>query len=621
MEIQNKSSDNQLETVLRDFKWDGKGHFGYHGQYMMQSPLALPMFTQLFKQEDFKNVIEIGTGHGGLAIFLQKQANIHNFNFFTYDIREPGNKSSDFSSVKNAILRNVFDPKSIIEIKNTIASGKTLILCDGGAIIREVNTFTPMLNKGDFIMAHDYARSAAYHDEKIKEYWGWCEITDANIPDVLPTIERYEGIDFEKAAWLCAVKTDAVKIDTVEEVAPTISKTSVNYGNLGGWALGAKAFDYLVDNFGGDNMTILELGSGSGTLELSKFFTMYSIENDVNWIKHPPSTTTYIHAPLVNGWFDVNLVKQGIADKTYDILLIDGPPQDNRQNISKHLDMFDSSAIWVFDDSERPPIAALADSHRRRVDGTAVEIHEDSVKSKKCTIVIPNSNRKNFADDDSINARYDLATVEKWDIECARHVTNLVDKTYTYIKGKDNIKVIDIGSNTGKFLELLDKKIEVTRALLVEPEKSLLDFSKDKFKGRDFIYLNKGLYEKPCKMFWAAACETQNNLGISKVTRHANGDEIDLIAFDDLDFKDFEPDVIKIDAEGCDFKIILGMLRFLERLKNKPLIIAETNGYENISPENAVDLIKIQNILKSMGYDFDTVPKHSTDLFFFHPGD
>lgn len=599
MEILKESSDSQLEDIIRDFKWDGRGHFRYGGQFMMQSPLVLPMFARFFKQEEFKNVIEIGTANGGLAVFLQEQAKLHNFNFFTYDILEPTNKSQQFLSVKNAILRDVFDPISTKEIKKTIASGRTLILCDGGAKAKEVNTFAPMLKEGDFIMAHDYGRDIEYHEKKIKQYWRWCEITDSNIAEILPTIERYDRIDFEKAAWLCAVKNRA----------PSTSTTSVNYGGLGGWALGINTFNYLVNNFGNNSMTILELGSGTGTRELSKFFTMYSIEHDPQWLTYPPEITTYIHAPLVDGWYCVDTLRQNFVDKKYDILLIDGPPQGDRPNIEKHIDMFDSSVIWVFDDSERPQISALAHAHRRRVDGEAIEIHEAG--GKKSTIIIPNS--KNIK---SPSTSYDLATIKKWDIDCVKHVKNLVDKVYMAVKGKNTIKVIDIGANSGKFLELLDEKIEVTDALLVEPDKSLLDFCEDKFKSRDFTYLNRALYEKTCKMFWSAASPEEGNLGVSRVVGHANEHAIEVIAFDELGFTIFEPDLIKIDAEGCDFKIILGMLNFLKSLKNKPLIVAETNGYGGISPESAVDLIKIQNVLENMGYTFDTVPEYSTDLFF-----
>lgn len=375
--------DVDLTHIIEQFQWDGRGHFGYGGQYMMQSPLCLPMFTKLFKKEKFQNVIEIGTANGGLAMFLQEQAELHNFKFVTYDIKEPSSKSEQFKGTNiNTIIRDVFDPISIKEIAAIISTGKTLILCDGGNKVGEFNTFTPMLNAGDLIMAHDYGRDKTYHDENIKQYWKWCEIIDSRISNTLPSVTRYTDIDFEKAGWLCTIKNESRN-----------TKLDVNYGHLGGWALGKKTFDYLVDTFGNKNMTILELGSGYGTGELSKFFTMYSIEHDFKWLTQPNSTT-YIHAPLIDGWYDIEIVEKGIRGVSYDILLIDGPPQGDRINIQKHMNLFDDTAVWIFDDSERPQIAELASTHKLFVNGEAIEIDENG--GKKSTIIIPNNKYGNM---------------------------------------------------------------------------------------------------------------------------------------------------------------------------------------------------------------------------------
>ena len=97
--------------------------------------------------------------------------------------------------------------------------------------------------------------------------------------------------------------------------------------------------------------TILELGSGYGTMELSKHYTMYSIEHDRGWINKHQST--YIHAPLVNNWYDVDIIKSNIPDH-YDLLLVDGPPtHQRRRHFIEFMNLFDTSAIWVFDDLQR----------------------------------------------------------------------------------------------------------------------------------------------------------------------------------------------------------------------------------------------------------------------------
>jgi len=98
--------------------------------------------------------------------------------------------------------------------------------------------------------------------------------------------------------------------------------------------------------------TILELGSGPGTIKLSEYFTMYSIEHDKKWVEYAPKSN-YIYAPIVNGWYDVNKVKAGLPSK-YDLLLIDGPTGIiGRRKILDNLKLFNTNVSIVFDDTNR----------------------------------------------------------------------------------------------------------------------------------------------------------------------------------------------------------------------------------------------------------------------------
>ena len=96
---------------------------------------------------------------------------------------------------------------------------------------------------------------------------------------------------------------------------------------------------------------ILELGSGSGTTqELSKTYQLYSVEHDKEWLRKYRSH--YIHAPLVNGWYDLNM--RPLLPRLYNLLIIDGPPGEDRVNIIKHFDMFLQYVPVIIDDTERP---------------------------------------------------------------------------------------------------------------------------------------------------------------------------------------------------------------------------------------------------------------------------
>ena len=109
-----------------------------------------------------------------------------------------------------------------------------------------------------------------------------------------------------------------------------------------------------------EGSTILELGSGWGTGELAKHYTMYSVEHDEKYLDKYDST--YLHVPLKEHkklknhdttlWYDADILRDMLEGLEYDLLLIDGPPQ-TRSGFYKYKKMFDSSAIWVFDDIHR----------------------------------------------------------------------------------------------------------------------------------------------------------------------------------------------------------------------------------------------------------------------------
>jgi hypothetical protein len=109
--------------------------------------------------------------------------------------------------------------------------------------------------------------------------------------------------------------------------------------------------DWIIEHIPhGSN--ILELGSGPGTIKLSKYFTMYSIEHDRDWVGRDPKGT-YIHAPIVNGWYNRQIVKNNLPLK-YNMLLIDGPTGTiGRHKVLDNLDLFNLDVPIVFDDTNR----------------------------------------------------------------------------------------------------------------------------------------------------------------------------------------------------------------------------------------------------------------------------
>ncbi len=143
---------------------------------------------------------------------------------------------------------------------------------------------------------------------------------------------------------------------------------------LGGWAIDKKLYNYIraVVPDGG---TILELGSGAGTHKLAETYTMFSVEHDKKWVDKYQST--YLHVPLCEHkaikrhehtlWYDANILRQKLKGVKYDLLLVDGPPR-MRSGFFKYMSLFDSNAIWIFDDSDRRSDLRVVESCANKLD-------------------------------------------------------------------------------------------------------------------------------------------------------------------------------------------------------------------------------------------------------------
>ncbi len=130
----------------------------------------------------------------------------------------------------------------------------------------------------------------------------------------------------------------------------------VNTDALNGWAISVELFNYIRKTIP-EGSTILELGSGTGTGELVKFYTVFSIEHDVRFLDLHHSN--YIFAPIKNyhkyRWYD-NTILAAKLPKKYDAILIDGPPGGyGREGFFKNIHLFDIDVLLIFDDVNRKP--------------------------------------------------------------------------------------------------------------------------------------------------------------------------------------------------------------------------------------------------------------------------
>lgn len=101
------------------------------------------------------------------------------------------------------------------------------------------------------------------------------------------------------------------------------------------------------------NIRILEFGSGNAsTKQLTENgYKLISVEHDKKYLNRYKSD--YIHAPLINGWYDVNKLT---INRNYGCIIIDGPPGVNnssRLGFFRNIHLFDTNVPILIHDTER----------------------------------------------------------------------------------------------------------------------------------------------------------------------------------------------------------------------------------------------------------------------------
>lgn len=185
----------------------------FFGLRMQQSTHALIALNRLLNSYDFKTIIELGTFMGGLSFLLTLHCNSMKRKFYTWDIKE---HNPTIKKLVNLLLGNICigdiisDEATIKAVKGQIQSeGRTLLLCDGGAKIKEFSIYAPALKLGDFIMVHDYVEDGqAFECLRFENIWyGYeCQLADLKPIADQNGIRQVYKETFDNAVWFCGVK-------------------------------------------------------------------------------------------------------------------------------------------------------------------------------------------------------------------------------------------------------------------------------------------------------------------------------------------------------------------------------------------------------------------------------
>lgn len=179
---------------------------------------------------------------------------------------------------------------------------------------------------------------------------------------------------------------------------------------------------------------------------------------------------------------------------------------------------------------------------------------------------------------------------------------------------KKKISFIDIGANTGSFSDLILNNFNVKKAYLYEPSSSCFNFLIKKFgKIKTIKIINIGLSnQKKNKMFYDYKLSSQSSLyQLNKNFSYLSDINKKYLCkfdrFDNLNKKLRSVDLCKIDAQGEDFNILLGMINTLKKKKIKIIKIEVT--FINYYKKNEAKYLKILNYLAANKYELINISR------------
>jgi hypothetical protein len=147
------------------------------------------------------------------------------------------------------------------------------------------------------------------------------------------------------------------------------------------YAMSQGTLEFII-NYLPSNSNILELGSGEGTGILSQYFSMISIEHDENFINRHESK--WIHAPIVNEWYDTEVVRSALSNLKYDLIIVDGPGGRAWQGKTKRIGFFDNLGLFntnvpiLIDDTDREDGKELVEKLSSKLSKAVQKINERS---------------------------------------------------------------------------------------------------------------------------------------------------------------------------------------------------------------------------------------------------
>jgi predicted O-methyltransferase YrrM len=191
------------------------GYTSYNGHMLQQHDNYELPFSLLLENKKPNRILEIGTGDGGLTLFLRNKLNelgLSNSIIRSYDINSTMFDLPNLQTLKDNLFSYEYNLIRQDLISPFIKSeGITIVLCDGGNKIKEFNQIAKLLKDGDIIMAHDYVYDYdLFTNHYLDKIWNWCEIQEKDIIDVCleENLIDFMKEEFNSIVWTCKLKKE-----------------------------------------------------------------------------------------------------------------------------------------------------------------------------------------------------------------------------------------------------------------------------------------------------------------------------------------------------------------------------------------------------------------------------
>lgn len=184
-----------------------------------------------------------------------------------------------------------------------------------------------------------------------------------------------------------------------------------------------------------------------------------------------------------------------------------------------------------------------------------------------------------------------------------------------FFKSK-KINFVDVGANLGGYTNLIIKNLNINEIHIFEPSNECFFELKKKFKKKKVFFNKKALSNKnKISSFYENEILSQSSLHKDKNKFNSNLKNTNIYKVKCTTLnnyfkkrkKNFKIDLLKIDAEGEDLRILEGASKLLQKKKIKLIKIELLNSLNKKNDKSNINQIII--LLNKYGYYIDTISK------------